>query len=73
MENHVLRILNHKGDDETTWEADPATQEDAKREFLKLQRAGHAFFRIENGQSELIKNFTPEATEIIAVPQLVGG
>lgn len=70
----ALRILNSKGDEEVNWAVDDeAAQDAAKEKFMELVNRGHAMFKIENGDSEKIKSFDPNAAEIIAVAPLVGG
>lgn len=67
---HVLRVLNHNGDEEVPW-----TEEDqkaARGKFRELAKT-HAFFKMTGKEGEQIRKFDPSAEEIIAHRPLVGG
>lgn len=68
----VLRVLSRNGDDEYPWENEK-TAEDAKRMFDDLIVKRHAAFAKRVDGHERIKEFDPNAEEIIMVRPLVGG
>lgn len=73
--NHVLRVLDHTGDSEFKW-GNPNSPEAARAraEFDQLLGKGSALFRTgADGRGEQIREFDPNASEIIAVAPIVAG
>ena len=80
---HCMIIMDSSGHTTVTWDPrDPASVNDAKREFQRLLAAGNQAFRMdvvsENGvvveeQGEHITEFDPEAGKVMMVPHLRGG
>ncbi len=72
---HTLRILDHTGDTEITWDpADATTVSEARRWFDKVTKGtGRVAYKAAPEGSEVIKAFDPAATEIVVAARLVGG
>jgi len=69
-----VRILNREGDSEIQWnKEDPASLEAAKVIVEDLQKQGNAAFAKKNGETALVRQFDPDAEEILIVKPLVGG
>ena len=71
-----LRILSRHGDTQVTWRPSYKVEVDlATREFDKLAKLGYALFGVETpgAKPTQIRQFDPEAFEILAVPSLQGG
>ena len=82
MTKHTLACMDKTGDTKVVW--DPHDEEsvaEARRTFNMLKKKNFAFFRQKGskgnvGSSEkgkVIREFDPDAREIIAVPPLAGG
>jgi hypothetical protein len=68
----ILRVLSSRGDDEYAWEDRKSTAA-AKKVFDDLIAKHHAAFAKKDDGHERIKEFDPNAKEIIMVKPLVGG
>ena len=57
------------------WDERATTREVAERVFREYQRSGYDLFRPgkRDGDGALLKNFDPDAEEIIAVRRMVAG
>lgn len=74
--DHVLRVLNRTGDTPTAWAVeDKASVQVAKSKFDALVGEGHLMFEAQapGKTPELVREFNPEAFEIVAVKRFVGG
>jgi hypothetical protein len=72
----VLKIHSIHGDDEFQWEPaiDDGRLRRAKEEFQEArQRQFFAYSRLENGDTQVIKEFDPDAREILMAIPLLGG
>jgi hypothetical protein len=72
----ILKIQSIRGDDELQW--DPAFDDErmlrARREFQRARdRQFFAYTRTENGDTEVIEDFDPNAREILMAIPLLGG
>jgi hypothetical protein len=70
----TLSIMGIKGHEQKKW--DPETGEgvtDAKAAFDNAKEHMAMFEKGADGEHERIREFNPNAREIIAVPQLAGG
>lgn len=80
---HIMNVLDRNGHTTVTWDPrDPASCNDARREFDRLTREGYSAFAMEvvseNGvvveeKGERISAFDPETGKVMMVPQLRGG
>ncbi len=69
---HTIRKMDKSGDAHITW--DDANVADAKQMFADLKGKGYMAFRVKDGaKDEQIRDFDPEAKEIIMVPPMRGG
>ena len=59
----------------TPQDGDKVVEVDVEREFSRLMARNYAAYRIdpETGNGEQIREFDPDATEILLAPALVGG
>ena len=72
----LLRILGKDGDREIPWDpADPQQLEDVRCGFETLLRQGYQAYSLDaNGRTgEHLRQFTPEADEIVLAPRFRGG
>lgn len=73
----VIREMNQAGDTQTRWHNRIPEQVDAARTTFNRLTQHYQFsaFRVAEpgGKSELIREFDPNAVEIVMVPQIVGG
>jgi hypothetical protein len=72
----ILKIQSIRGDDELQW--DPAFDDErvlrARCEFQRARdRQFFAYTRTENGDTEVIEDFDPNAREILMAIPLLGG
>ena len=72
---HTLRVLDRSGDTAVQWAPENQTEtETAKQVFDRFAAAGYAMFRAEPGTTATqIREFDPEAKEIVATRPFVGG
>ena len=70
--NGKLRVLSSRGDDEYAW-TDKKSADKAMKVFDDLIAKKHAAFAKRGDSHERIKEFDPDASEIIMVKPLVGG
>lgn len=70
-----LTLMSRQGDVGETWEVtDTGSVQKAKDHFDALMKKGAlAFETTKPGQAEQIKEFNPEAEEIVMVPAIKGG
>jgi hypothetical protein len=79
----MLRIISKRGDERLLWNQQDALGGDAEaqaaiaeaeRIFARERARGATAFRIEAGKpAERLKQFDPQAEQIIMVPRVVGG
>jgi len=72
----LLRILGKDGDREIPWDpADPQQLDDVQCRFETLLRQGYQAYSLDaNGRTgEHLRQFTPEADEIVLAPRFRGG
>ncbi len=71
----TLRTLDTKGDTKISWNSEnPADVESARASFNLLRGKGYMAYRTERGnRGTQLREFDPEAEEIILAPALVGG
>lgn len=82
---HSMLVMDRTGHTTVTWDTrDPASVNDARREFQRLIREGYSAFAmniVSNDRGEVvveekgnrISEFNPEAGRVMMVPHLVGG
>lgn len=73
---HVIRVLDRTGDTTTTWRPSYKVEvKQAETVFKEMAGKGYAMFAVAEPKAKpiQIREFDPEAHEIIAVPQLKGG
>jgi hypothetical protein len=71
---HRLKILDHTGHTELTWDPETADQVDTVRErFEALMRQNFVAFDLSSSPGEAIREFREQATEIVVTPQFAGG
>lgn len=73
---HTLRVLNRKGDVATVWRPEVVAETMiAKAEFDRLVAEGHLMFETPapGKTPEQVREFNPNAFEIVATPRFVGG
>ena len=71
-----MSVMDSTGHSKIDWDpSDPESVSDAEQMFDDLTEKGYAAFRIkyEASQGEQIKDFDPDAHELIMVPPLAGG
>lgn len=83
MHVNVMEVMDRNGHTTVTWDPrDPASCNDAKREFDRLIREGYSAFAMEtvseNGviveeMGERVNTFDPQAGKLMMVPHLQGG
>lgn len=72
----VIRMLNRRGDTPTAWKVkDKKSLSEAEERFAFLLKDGFTIVKdpTSNSPGTIIREFDPNANEIIAIPQLVGG
>jgi len=70
----TMRILNHTGDLEQTWESENDEQvEQAEKKYQELVQKGYQAFALESGVATRMDYFDKEREEVILVPRLYGG
>ena len=70
----TMRILNHTGDLEQTWESENDGQvQQAEEKYQELAQKGYQAFALEGGVATRLDNFDKEREEVILVPRLYGG
>jgi hypothetical protein len=76
-EQNTLRILDHTGDTMVRWDPrNPVEVAVARQAFTARRAQGALAYRVTNGgrtQGEAIRDFDPEAREIVLTPQMQGG
>lgn len=73
---HVLRILDHTGHTEVTFDpADPVAVAAVREQFDAIMASQHGLaYTMENGEKgAVIHSFDPSARETYVTPQIVGG
>jgi len=68
----TMRILNHSGDLEQTWENEEEAQI-AEEKYQEMVKQGYQAFALEDGVATRLDNFDKEQGEVILVPRLNGG
>jgi hypothetical protein len=72
--SHRLKILDHMGHTEVDWDPARTEEVEAVRErFESLMRYNFVAFDLSSTPGEVIKEFRPEATEILVTPKFAGG
>jgi len=70
----TMRILNHTGDLEQTWESGNELQVgEAEKKYHEMIEKGYQAFGLEGGVAIRLDDFDKEQEEVILVPRLVGG
>jgi hypothetical protein len=71
---HLLKILDHRGHTELSWNPEAVDEVDTVRErFEALMRQNFVAYDLSTTPGEIIKEFRPQATEILVTPEYVGG
>jgi hypothetical protein len=71
---HEIAVMNKEGDTRTSWNpADADSVAVAKALFERLRASGHMVYKTVEGESEIVREFDPQATDLVAVPRIVGG
>ena len=71
---HIVRILDHHGDTQLTFDpADRAAVDDLERRFDDLMARNFVAFDVSNHPGRIITAFDPDAREIIISPRFAGG
>jgi hypothetical protein len=71
---HLLKILDHRGHTELSWNPEAVDEVDTVRErFEALMRQNFVAYDLSTSPGEIIKEFRPQATEILVTPEYVGG
>lgn len=77
MQKSVIRVLNHTGDTAVAEWTPGVKDEETKAavEFDKLKAQGMLLFAVDapGKAKEQVRDFDPQAFEIVAVPQFRGG
>jgi hypothetical protein len=72
----VLKVLDETGDTRITWNPRVRAEVDAARaHFNAMKEKRYLAYRVgdDDGRGEVIREFDPEAREIIMHPQMQGG
>jgi hypothetical protein len=70
----MLRVLNDTGDSAVTWKpGNKVETEAAEIAFKAFQREGSLAFEQKDGRDVQVKEFNPDATDIIIVRPISGG
>jgi hypothetical protein len=70
----TMRILNSRGDDVITWDSNVETQVKARETFGNLLEQAYVAVAIaEDGGKTVVREFDPNALEIVMMPQISGG
>lgn len=71
---HLLKILDHRGHTELSWNPEEVDEMETVRErFETLMRQNFVAFDLTSSPGEMIREFRPQATEILVTPEFVGG
>jgi hypothetical protein len=71
---HILKILDYTGHTELKWNPHDVDDVEAVRErFESLMRRSFVAFDLSTQPGEVIREFRPEATEILIAPKFAGG
>jgi hypothetical protein len=68
---HLLKILDHRGHTELSW--NPETVDEVRERFEALMRQNFVAYDLTSSPGEMIREFRPQATEILLTPEYVGG
>jgi hypothetical protein len=72
--SHRLKILDHTGHTELSWDPEAVDEVEAVRSrFEALMRHNFVAFDLTTTPGEVIREFRPEATEILVTPKFAGG
>jgi hypothetical protein len=71
---HLLKILDHRGHTELSWNPETVDEVEAVRErFEALMRQNFVAYDLTSSPGEMIREFRPQATELLLTPEYVGG
>jgi hypothetical protein len=71
---HRLKIIDHKGHTELSWDPHSAEEVELVRErFDALMRRNFVAFDLSNSPGEVIREFRPQSTELLISPKFAGG
>jgi hypothetical protein len=71
---HRLKIIDHKGHTELSWDPQSAEEVELVRErFDALMRRNFVAFDLSNSPGEVIREFRPQSTELLISPKFAGG
>jgi YD repeat-containing protein len=72
--HHVVRVLDRSGDTRFTYDPNDArTVEEVEARFQELMKRGFVAFDVSEAPGRVMKNFDPNAKEIIVSPRFAGG
>lgn len=70
----VFRKLGSNGDTAVMWKPESKAEvKAAESAYDAARKAGLATYEVKDGESELIREFNPNAEEIVAFAPIVGG
>ena len=74
-ERHVLNILDSSGHTTVTFDPTNKTEvRETRKKFDEIMAAQRGLaYTVNDGETEIVKNFDPEAKETFITPQLQGG
>jgi hypothetical protein len=71
---HRLKIIDHKGHTELSWDPQSAEEVELVRErFDSLMRRNFVAFDLSNSPGEVIREFRPQSTDLLISPKFAGG
>lgn len=71
---HVLRIFDAHGDTQVTFDPNNTREvDDVETRFRELMESGFTAFDVSATPGRVIKQFDPQASEIIVTPGFAGG
>jgi hypothetical protein len=76
MSQGTLHVIDATGDTQTVWDSTVAEDVETVRGiFEATKEQGHLAYTVDEGGAtgEVIRDFDPEAHQIVMTPQLVGG
>jgi hypothetical protein len=71
--SHRLKIIDHTGHTELKWEPGTEEMEAVRERFDALMRRSFVAFDLSTSPGEVIREFRPEATELLVTPKFAGG
>jgi len=72
--SHRLKIIDHKGHTELSWDPHSAEETEVVRErFDALMRRNFVAFDLSSSPGEVIHEFRPHSSELLITPKFAGG